>query len=72
MVTDPFFLYFGGIIIIGGLYILLYVLFLYIEFRIARRVLRNVYRYVTKEEYEDNMTYVNKKPYTISDLLRKN
>ena len=72
MVTDPFFLYFGGLVIIGGTTILLYALVLYIEFRIARRVLRNVYQYITKEEYEDNMTYVNKKPYTISDLLRKN
>ncbi len=71
MVTDPFFLYFGGLIFIGGCMFLLWLLWLVIEYKIFRWLLRDTYLYVTKEEHEEDILYVNEKPYTLQDLLRK-
>jgi hypothetical protein len=64
--------YLLGMIVIGGGTILVYFFILWIEYRIFRCISRNFYRYVTKEKYKDDMTYVNHKPYTVEDLLRKN
>jgi hypothetical protein len=62
--------YLLGVAIIGGGTILVYIFFLWIEFKILRWLGRNAYRYITKEEYKDDITYVNRKPYTVRDLLR--